>query len=689
MLQLAAPRESPPPETEQLKVAVWSAARAVPWAEPWRWFSEAAELVGFRGVTLERTWSAVRSELLSVGPVILRDAAGWLVLREDTTGGVEVTRASDGQQRTLSPDAVLRELGGDPERSLTCGVLHALAPAAPVLAPLERPSPTARLRYLVAPEARDLKALVVFAVIVGALNLAIPVTVEALVNTVAFVGLLQPIVVLTLALAACLGFAAVVQALEAFTVELIQRRTFARVAMDLAWRLPRVRHEGLDNAHGPELVNRFFDVATLQKVGAKLLLDGLAVVLSAGVGLLVLAFYHPLLLAFDVFLLAALSFVILVLGRGGQRTAIKESSAKYAVADWLQELVRHPLAFQLAAGREVALDHADTLATTYLERRATHYRVVLRQLLSALALQVVTSALLLGLGGWLVKVGQLSLGQLVASWLIVSIVLAAVAKLGRQLESVYDLLAAVDKLGYLFDLPLELEAGEALPPQEGPARVSLLHVSHAWPGGRCVPREVSAELAPGERVALLGPSGAGKSTLLELLQGLRRCTGGRIDLDGVDLRSLRTAGLRAQVALARSGEVVSGTVAQNLRLGDPSLDLDRLRQALEGVGLWDAIQRLPAGLETPLASFGRPLSSRQADLLVLARVLLTRPRLVLLDGILDGLALEAAGKVLEHLQHAVPCTVVVATQRPDVADLCQRVLNLDVEGRLVAQGASS
>jgi len=687
VLRRAAPSDGPPPAVERLKSAVWRAERALvgTQADGWDWLVEASELAGYRAVRLRAEWEVVREQLLSTGALVTHGARGWLVVREVSGGGsVEVTRVADGAEESLPQGRLLAELGVVGDEPAEWAVIQALSPAAPMEPAAERATPGARLRHLVAPEARDIKVLIAFALVVGLLNLATPVAVEALVNTVAFVGLVQPILVLALVLAACLGLAAAVRAMEAIVVELIQRRLFVRVATDLAWRLPRVRREGLDRVHGPELVNRFFDVATMQKVGAKLLLDGVTVVLSAGIGLLVLAFYHPLLLAFDVFLLAALAFVIGVMGRGAVRTAVKESSAKYAVADWLEELVRHPLAFQLSGGREMALDHADTLANTYLERRGRHYRVVLRQLIGALALQVVTSALLLGLGGWLVKIGQLTLGQLVASWLIVSLVLAAVAKLGNQLESVYDLLAAVDKLGYLFDLPLELETGETPARRPEPARLELTSVGYTWPGGRQVPSGISLQIEPGERVALLGPCGAGKTTLLELLHGQRECSVGRIDFDGIDLRSLRPAALRSQVALARSGEVIAGTVAANLRLGNPALQLEELRGVLEAVGLWESIQRLPAGLETELTSFGRPLSGRQADLLVLARVLASRPRLLLLDGVLDGLGSATHERVFEHLAKQ-SCTVVVATQRQDVAVRCRRVVVLDARGTISPQ----
>ncbi|MGE0713577.1 MAG: ATP-binding cassette domain-containing protein [Planctomycetota bacterium] len=653
-----------PAGAEELKQAWRSASLEVPEAEPWMLLTAAAGRVGLRVAALELAPADLR-DLLQTGAVLARGPAGWRLLLAPIGAGARVYRPEADQEVELDAEGLLAELGLEPGAPLRGAAVQPLAPTAAGqeggAPPAEPPSPFARLLRLVAGERRDLLTLLVFALVVGLLNLATPVAVEALVNTVAFVGLLQPIIVLALVLAVCLGFAGVVTALEAVVVELMQRRVFVRVASELAYRLPRARREALDGVWPPELVNRFFDVVVVQKVGAKLLLDGVQVLLSAAVGLLVLAFYHPLLLAFDAFLLAALAVIVGLMGRGAVKTAIKESSAKYAVADWLEELVRHPHAFHLEGGRALALDHTETLANAYLERRGAHYRIVLRQLVGALALQVVTSALLLGLGGWLVKVGELTLGQLVASWLIVSAVLAAVAKLGRHLEGVYDLLAAADKLGVVLELPVERASGEALPARRAPAELRLRGVRHPW-----LRRPLDLVLEPGRALALLGPSGAGKSVALELVQGERALPAGRIELDGVDLRSLRLATVRPQVGLARPGLVIAASVAENVRLGR-QLSFADVQAALEEVGLWEAVQALPEGLETRLTSAGAPLSSGQADLLALARVMAARPRLLLVDGLLDGLGEAELERVVRALTAGPRWTLLVATRRAEVA----------------------
>ncbi|HRI65594.1 MAG TPA: hypothetical protein PK156_15200, partial [Polyangium sp.] len=201
----------------------------------------------------------------------------------------------------LDGDKLAKRLGTP---NATEPVLWAIADASEPLATLAHSkhgiTPFRRLLALLRLERDDIGVACTYAVGVGIASLAAPIGVQALVNTVAFGGLLQPLVVLTLLVFVGLAFAGVLRALWAWVIERIQQRIFTRVAMDLAYRLPRVRMNALGRAHAPELVNRFFDVLTVQKGAATLLVDGVSITLQTAVGMVVLAVYHPILLAFDV-----------------------------------------------------------------------------------------------------------------------------------------------------------------------------------------------------------------------------------------------------------------------------------------------------------------------------------------------------------------------------------------------------
>ena len=536
-----------------------------------------------------------------------------------------------------------------------------------------------RLLALLRLERGDVAVIVVYAVATGALTLASPIAVQALVNTVAFGALLQPLVILALLLLAGLTAAAVLNALAAAVVELLQQRLFARAVADLARRLPRVDLAGLDSAHGPDLANRFFGVVEAQKAGAVLLLDGVSVTLQAVVGMLLLAFYHPLLLGLDLVLLLGLVSAVFLPLRTAVATGIEESHAKYAVLAWLEELARVPEAFKGRASASQAADRAELLAQVYLHARRAHFSRVLVQLGAGLGLQVLASVALLGVGGYLVIERQLTLGQLVASELVVAAVAASMAKLGKQLETFYDLCTGVHKLGALLDLPLEAGGDEA-PAGLGPARVRLRGVDCELGDGRPALRGLELDLRPGERVHVDARAGADASVLLELCAGLRRPTRGAVELDDLDLRACDLFAAREQVALVRPGQVVAGTVRDNLALGTGEASPVALREALVALALDGVIAALPEGIGTELRPGGAPLTRAQARRLVLARALAARPRVLLLDGALDGLDLdpEARARLLDRiLGPEGPWTVLVVSEDPVVRARCSRRMVLE------------
>jgi putative ABC transport system ATP-binding protein len=531
----------------------------------------------------------------------------------------------------------------------------------------DHPSAFQRVRALLRMERDDLWVVVIYAVAVGLLSLVTPVAVQALVNSVAFGALLQPIVVLTLIVLAVLGFAALLRSLQVRVVEAVQRRIFVRVALDLANRLPRVDLGATDARYGPELVNRFFDVLTVQKSASIFLLDGLALLLQTSIGLLVLAFYHPVLLALDFVLLLGAVFVVFGLGRGATETSIDESRAKYAVAAWLEEIARLPRAFRANSGADLARSRADLLARRYLDARESHFRLVYKQIVGSLWLQVAANAAVLGVGGALVIQRQLTLGQLVAAELIVTVVVASIAKLGKHLETWYDLLAAADKLGHLADLPLE-PRGEAANFDEHPrgASLHLREVGFSYGHGHAALRGLSLHLSPGARAVLLGESGAGKTTLAALLDGLRRPTEGSLEVDGVDLREVDLGALRERVVVVpRVAEVAEATVLENLAAGRPITRRDAW-DALARVGLEELVRALPQGLDTPLAASGAPLHHGAVARLAVARALAARPRLLVIDGALEVLSAHDRARVEAAVfDPAAPWTLLVLTTPDD------------------------
>lgn len=544
-------------------------------------------------------------------------------------------------------------------------------------------SPLRRFMALMRPEMTDVWTIILFSLITGLLYLALPLAINALVSNVAFGTqsgpFLQALLVLAAVLLICLTLAAVLRGLQYYTVEVIQRRVFVRMTADLSHRLPRVNLSAIDGTNAPELVNRFLDVVTMQKNTALLLLTGINLLLSTLIGMTVLGFYHPFLLAFSLILLAVLSFIMFVMGRGAIGTSIAESLCKYGVLGWLEELARYPRLFKGPGGYDMAAQHADDLARAYLDARRRHFRILMRQIVGLLIVEVIASAVLLTVGGILVLNQQLTLGQLVAAEIIVTAIVASISKLGKQFEAWYDTLAAVDKLGHLVDLEIERDDGDSpLRPEVG-AKVEINELSFAYQPGKPIFTHVNCALEPGDHVAIHGTQGSGSSTMLDLLHGLRTPTSGHILIDGLDLRSWNLECLRSQVTLIRPGDLFNGSIADNVRLGHPDVSLYEVNAALRQVGLLQDVLEFEEGIQTQLLTGGLPLSSRQRVRLLIARAIVCRPRLLLLDEILDGLdnttLMELAG-VLLHPSHN--WTVIISTREESVLNLCQRCVRLNI-----------
>lgn len=513
-------------------------------------------------------------------------------------------------------------------------------------------------------EGRDIAVIFIYALGVGLCSLAIPVGVQALVNSVAFGVVLQPLVVITSLVGGVLMLSGILRVLQLYVVEILQRRFVVRLSLMLAQRIPHVEFQLFQRRFGPEYVLRFMEVFSAQKIVSSLLLDGIGVFFQVVVGLVLVSFYHPFFLAFAIILTLTIVVFVGPLGLGGIRTSIRASDAKYEVMTWLQDLARLPIAFKSNRGDGFAIERADTLVNDYLLWRSKHFRVLLRQMSSAIGLQVVASTLLLGLGGWLVVTGQLTLGQLVAAELIVSVILSGVAKLGSYLEKFYELCASVAKIDALFDLPYEKFSGSFFKPGQDPAGLAIVNLSvHHDSRTGSLFHDLSLDVAPGEKIAIWGENASGKSTLADCIFRLSYHKGGRIEIDSHDVREIHPLELRSEVALVRGADIFHGTIEENLTLSSrESVPYGRIREALEMVGLLDEVFGLPNGLRTVLKGPSGVLSRGQAERLMIARGILMNPRLMIIDGSLDGVDENKIKPILERLTGPQsPWTLLVLT----------------------------
>ena len=536
-------------------------------------------------------------------------------------------------------------------------------------------NPLHRLQKLIALEREDIWILITYGIGIGVLSLATPVAVQALVNTIAFGALFQPLVVLTLILLVLLGFSNSLVALQFYVVEMLQRRLFVRLFGEAATRLQQVRYAEKDGQYLPELTNRFFDVATLQKTASVMLLETLGYILQTVIGMILLAFYHPLLLAFDLFFVCALAFILFGMGKKGLVTAIEQSKAKYQAVAWLEDMAANPILAKSAENQAFINNQTDRIAQHYVDACATHFKVLSNQNIGALVLHTLANTLLLGMGGWMVISNQLSLGQLIAAELVVGAMIYGLTRLGKTLDNFYEMLASVDKLGYLLDLPQEKTQGAMPEFLNSPYQVAIENLS--LPGGIHLDalNNVSFHLAPGSQIVISGDTE--KGSLVEVIYGLRQPSSGRVCFNGHDLRDLNLGQLRNSVSLVRDVEIFTGTLLDNLCLGR-ALTLTQVRQMLDQVGLTETIAQMPDSLQTLLLPSGSPLTQEKCLRLALARAMLGRPRLLILDKLLDLIEPQVLPAIIDYLLAPnSPWTLIVVSQRADIIARFNRHIKID------------
>lgn len=536
-----------------------------------------------------------------------------------------------------------------------------------------------QIYHLIRLESKDVWVVIIYGIGTGILSLVVPVATSSLVNIVAFGVLLQPVIILTLLVVFFLSFAGSMQVIQSYVVEILQRRVFVRIATEFAVKIPKIHQQSLDNYHKPELVNRFFDTMTIQKSIHSLLVDGLGVILTTVIGFLLISFYHPLFIVFSLIVfISGGYFVIYKLGSPASESYIKISKEKYKVAAWLEEIARHTALFHSTHGAAFGLEKADSLLRDYLYARAKYFKTYIKQIIGLIGIQSVASAVVLGLGGYLVINRQLTIGQLVAAELVIAKVLSDISKFGKQLDSFYSLVAAVDKINSVFYLPTVNSKPLIFESTNEPIGVQLTDVSYTLPNNQPILDHFNLKVSPGKAVGIVTDSPYDSQILLDLISALRQPEHGLVEYDNQNIQEVSYHQIQAANYLVRGNEVFEGSILENLRVGREDISLIQIREVLNELGFWDTIQKLPQGIHTHLLTFGYPFDTIQANMITIARALLGNPRLLLIDGNLDILPNEMAQSCLKLiLKKPRPWTVFVVSKSQAVLSKMDQILKLE------------
>lgn len=549
-------------------------------------------------------------------------------------------------------------------------------------------SPLRRFTRLLSLDRREISYVYLYAIFNGVLNLSLPLGIQAIIGLILADRISSSWVILIVIVT--IGTLAVggLQIMQISITELLQQRLFTRASFDFAYRLPRIRMEALSKHYPPELINRFFDVMTVQKGMPKLLMDFSTALLQTLFGLILLSFYNSAFVFFSIGLVTLLSLIFRFTSPKGIKTSIEESTHKYEVAYWLEEIARTLGAFK-HAGNDFVVQKLDGLVVKYLNARKAHFRVLLSQYGYIVGFKTIVTGGLLILGSLLLIDRQINIGQFVAAEIIILLLIGSVEKLILSMDTIYDVLTAIDKLGKITDLPLEPSGGQdykTINPEVGAIAVRADELTFAFPGqSRLSLENINFSIKAGEKVCIAGYNASGKTVLLNILSGLYAEFTGGVSYNGVPLQNYNIPSLRARIGdTCNDHSLFRGTIYENITVGR-KVDFQHVMWAIEQVSLSKFVQSLPKGLDTMVMPEGPQLPASVAQRLILARSIVQKPGLLLMDNIFQYLEPDIRRSIMDMLLENSEWTLMAISNNPVFAARCDRVLIFE-SGRLIDEG---
>ena len=551
-------------------------------------------------------------------------------------------------------------------------------------------SPLKRFINLLKVDKRDIISVYIYAVFSGIIALSLPLGIQAIINLITGGQVSTSWIVLVVFVILGVVATGVMQIMQLTISENIQQKIFTRSAFEFAYRIPRMKMESIKMDYVPELTNRFFDTLTVQKGLSKILIDFSSATLQVIFGLILLSFYHPFFIMFGLVLVVVVYFIFKLTVPNGLKTSIIESKYKYKVAHWLEEIARAMETFKLAGKSPLPLDKTDELVEGYLTSRKAHFKTLIIQYINLIGFKILVTAGLLLIGGLLVIDQQMNIGQFVAAEIIILLIINSIEKLIVSMETIYDVLTSVEKIGHVTDIPLDSDKG-MLSDQEDAKGLSMniTNLSYRFNYLReDTIKDLNLTIEPGEKICLSGFNGSGKSLLLHVISGLYDEYTGSVSCQGVPLGGWCRSDFHQLIGdnLTR-GDIFNASLLDNISLGKPEITMKRVQQVAEVVGLSDFIDTMPEGYYTTLLPEGRNLPKSIILRIMLARSIAGNFKMIVLEDNFNGLNETDKTSFLGFLLKE-EWTVIAVSNNPLVAEKFDRTIVME-KGKIIAQGSVS
>ena len=537
-------------------------------------------------------------------------------------------------------------------------------------------TPLKRFYNLLELDKNDVYQIFFYAIFAGLISLSLPLGIQAIINFIQSGRVSASWIVLIILVVFGVALVGILSLMQLRITENLQQKIFVRSSFEFAARLPKIKTDQLYNSYPPELANRFFDTMTIQKGTSKLLTDFSAALLQIIFGIILLSLYHPYFIVFGVLLFFLLYFIFKFSYKSGLETSLKESKNKYKVARWLQEMARNNFSFRNQLNFDYGLQKNNQLVSEYLNYREKHFNVIKRQFTQLIIFKIIITASLLSIGGFLVVSQQMNIGQFVAAEIIILLVINSVEKIILGLETFYDVLTSVEKIGQVADLSLEEEFDtENTNFCYADITLETEKVKFEFPDSKnAILNDISLKIDQGERIVINGANGSGKTTLIRILSGLIKPTTGSFYINDDTFKKIDLKQYRSQIGSVIYGETpFEGTIHENITFNDNSISPEDLKWAINGVQLTSYIKSLPESLETKVFPEGRQLSSSNAQKILLARSIIHKPRILFYEDPTDTMDEEAANEIIDFITAKEnKWTIIVSSKNPYWKTKCNR-----------------
>lgn len=513
---------------------------------------------------------------------------------------------------------------------------------------------------------KDVSQIFFYAIFAGLISLSLPLGIQAIINFIQSGRVSASWIVLIILVVFGVALVGVLSLMQLRITENLQQKIFVRSAFEFAARLPKIKPDQLYNNYPPELANRFFDTMTIQKGTSKLLIDFSAALLQIVFGILLLSLYHPYFIIFGMLLLFLLYFIFKFSYKSGLETSMKESKFKYKVAGWLQEMARNNFSFRNELNYDFALQKNNSIVADYLSNREKHFDIIKRQFTQLIVFKIIITASLLSIGGFLVLSQQMNIGQFVASEIIILLVINSVEKIIIGLETLYDVLTSIEKIGQVTDL--ELEQDTIIKNETCYTNIILEteNIKFKFPDSENdVLNAITVKIEQGEKIAIDGENGSGKTTLIRLLSGLIQPISGSFYINDDTFRKINMKQYRSQIgSIIHSETPFEGTILENITFNDATIPFEDIKWAIDGVQLSTFIKSLPKGLDSRIFPEGKQLSSSNAQKILLARSIIRKPKILFYEDPTDTMDEKVANEIIDFITDDVnKWTIIVSSKK--------------------------